>query len=357
MARPHPALLDIGAGRPVGVVADTDALVTSASEHGMSGLLWSRMRVGEVAVDGERALQLAAGDVARREHSEALASALERAVSLLRDRGIASAAFKGVCTERRSYVRPGERPSRDVDLLVAPGDVHRFGEAVDALDPDYALRAGVDRRIALGMQQAATLRFDGVSVDLHADVATLGVPSRANELVWERVTSLSFDGGREVPVLDAEGELYALATHLIKDRFARLINHVDVVRLAGRADLDWSAMRRMAAADGLDGLLPLAVEAVHTTLDVPLPQAFRRPRGRKPLGWSLLHRPGSVLAGTGPPPRRQLLVPLVIPGRRGEVLQWLLRRVLPPAEVSRDLYSGVSANPVARLWRARRPRP
>ena len=42
MAAPHPALIDIAAGRCAGTVGDEDAFVDSALEHRMAGLaLWA----------------------------------------------------------------------------------------------------------------------------------------------------------------------------------------------------------------------------------------------------------------------------------------------------------------------------
>src|SRR5436190_24235643 len=135
MSHPHRALLDIAAGREVSSVGDPDALLRSAGEHGMLGLLWSQVTGGRVSLPQEHTLRLAASDVEIRDRGRSLLTALRRALWLLGERDIGVATFKGIALEHRWYDRSGERPCLDVDLLLDPSDRHRFGDAVDALDP------------------------------------------------------------------------------------------------------------------------------------------------------------------------------------------------------------------------------
>jgi hypothetical protein len=346
------ALVDVAAGRSVSPVVDPDALLASATAHGLTGLLWSRVRDGEVELPREQALTLAAVDVAQREHHAALESALIRATRLLDEQGISSATFKGVRAEHRWYERVGDRPCRDVDLVLCPDDVRRLGAAVDLLDPHYRLRAGLDRRVELGVQQAATVSFDGVTIDLHVEVPKFGVPSRSRDLVWRHAITHRSDEGAEVRVLDAEGQLFAFLTHVVKDRFARMLNYVDVFRIATQKDLDWDAVRAIARADSLEAPLARALGVVAATLEVELETPMRPPLMPSP-SWSILCRENARLTGSQPRPRSLLLMPLVIPGRRREVLRSLVRRAVPTTAVGRDLYPDESANPVKRLWRSR----
>src|SRR3954447_5695088 len=135
MTRPHPALLDLAAGRTISSVGDPDVLVASAAEHGMAGLLWTRVRDGEVEVPRDHALQLAATDVQQRDHNLHLAATIERAVAVLETAGIPSATFRGVYVERRWYERVGERRCHDIDLLLSPDVAGRIAAALEALDP------------------------------------------------------------------------------------------------------------------------------------------------------------------------------------------------------------------------------
>lgn len=355
MTRPTRALLDVAAGRPVSEPIDPDATIAAASAHGMSGLLWTRARGGDLDLPRRHSLQLAAADVVQRDHHRRLLLALERATALLDEHGIASATFKGVLAERRWYTRAGERPCADVDLLLAPGDHGVLAAAVDVLDPSYVNRAGLTRRVELGAQQAATVTFDGVSLDLHVEVPKFGVPSRAQSLLWAHVTTEALDSGAAVRVLDAEGHLFAFMAHVLKDRFARLLGLVDICRVAATPGLDWDAVAAIAAVDHLEAPLARVLGVVRDTLDVDLPSPWPEPR-RGALAWSALCRPSVRLSGETNRPRRLLLVPFVIPGRRGEVVQSLARRALPRRDVARDLYVGRSSNPVTRLRGLRRTR-
>ena len=74
MARPHPALRDLAAGRtPAGIGAVDDGLFASAVDHGMHGLLWSWVRDHEPRYP-ERA-RLAGLDAATRQRHQRLGEA------------------------------------------------------------------------------------------------------------------------------------------------------------------------------------------------------------------------------------------------------------------------------------------
>src|SRR3954469_18464736 len=239
MAGVPPSLLDIAAGRPVSTLGDPDIVLDAAKAHGVSGLVWSRVLDGEVELPRDRAVALATADIEIRERHARLTRALLELTELLDARGIDTATFKGVTAERRWYDRPGERPCADIDLLLAPDCASRLGETVDLLDRRYPRRAGLERRVEMGLQQAATVDFGGVTVDLHVEVPKFGVPSRARSAVWQRVETTQLDDGAEVRVLDAEGHLFAFLANLVKDRFARLLTFSDIRRVAASDGLDW----------------------------------------------------------------------------------------------------------------------
>jgi glycosyltransferase involved in cell wall biosynthesis len=158
--------------------------------------------------------------------------------------------------------------------------------------------------------------------------------------------------GTEVRALDAEAHLFVFLAGLVKDRFARLLTYSDVRRVAATDDLDWDCVERLAALDSLDQPLLRSLHTVAATLGLaslgPWP-ALRAPS----LPWAVLCRRGTRLAGSRPRPRRLLLMPLVIPGRRVEVARSLVRRVRPPREIAQDLYPDGASSPVARLRKDR----
>jgi hypothetical protein len=329
MAKPHPALIDIAAGRPVGFITDPTTLLPSAAEHRMSGLLWSRVRSGEIELPFDDALVLATRDVTVRNRHRQLEETLGEVIDQLDERGIAVAALKGVTAEHRWYDRVGERPCIDVDLLLAPDDRSRIEEVVDALCPSYPGRVGLGHRVDTGRQQGATLNVGDVAVDLHIEVPKLGVPSRATELIWSRTVPYALPAGGTVRVLDPEAQLYSFLTHVIKDRLSTLLGFVDIVRLVQREELDWEVVRTLARVEGLELPLRLTLAAVFTHLGLPIPANGLGTTRRAAPVWRTLCRASVVLDGPpqrGQRPRRLLLMPLVIRGRRVEVVRWLLRR-------------------------------
>ena len=313
----------------------------------MSGLLWSRVLAGDIALPRERALELAVADVETRERHARLQSTIVDVTRLLEARGVPVAVFKGKVAEQRWYERPGERPSADVDLLLDPAAAGRLGEVVDLLDARYPRRAGLDRRVELGLQHAATVRLGGVAIDLHVEVPKFGMPSRSRAALWGCTERFRLDDGSEVRTLDADGHLFVFLTTIIKDRFARLLAYSDIRRVASDPAVEWERVARIAAIDSLDRPIARALDVVMATLGLPVPGPWRRPRPS--LSWSVLCRPSVRLAGSRRRPRRLLLMPLVVPGRRIEAAHSLARRVRPPREVARDLYPG-GAGPVAR-WK------
>jgi len=340
-------LVDIAADRAIAAEFDPALFVRSAAAHGMSGLVWSRVLAGDVTLPREHAVALAVADVATRDRHAQLLRTIVDVTTLLEARGVPVAVFKGLVAEQRWYQRPGERPFADVDLLLAPPAVGRLGEVVDLLDASYPRRAGLDRRVELGLQHAATVGFGGVTIDLHVEVPKFGMPSRSRSELWACTETHRFDDGSTIRALDADGHLVAFLTTIIKDRFARLLAYSDVRRIASDPGIDWERVAHIAAIDSLDRPINRALHAVMATLDLPVPGPWRPPRPS--LSWSVLCRPGARLAGTGPRPRRLLLMPLVVPGRRIDVTRSLARRVRPPREVAGDLYPD-GAGPVAR-WR------
>jgi hypothetical protein len=333
MPFPHPALIEIAAGRAPGHLVSSERILSSAREHRMTGLLWSCVREGGVSVGGPDRKELAQDDLAVRAHTRRLWAVLRDVVDRLNALSFEVATVKGVTAEARWYSRVGERPSSDVDLLVAPKDVRRIADVVEVLDPGYPYRSGLQRRVASGLQPGVTLQVDDTAVDLHADLLKLGAPSRTATMLWERSVLYQAPDGAWIRVLDPEAQLFHFLIHLNKDRFPCLLGFVDVIRVIQREDLDWAAFGELARAEGVQRAIARSLDAVFSTVGMASPSAgLAMPRRSR--SWQVAYRPSVRLQGLqaiSPPRRRHLLLPLaVVPERRAEVLRALLRRVLPP---------------------------
>ena len=333
MSRPHPALVELAAGRPLPEVDNHEALARSALEHRMGGLLWSEVSGTETGPAAWRE-HLAGADLVTRAHHQRLWQTLRQVSDALAGAGIRVATFKGVAAEARWYDRAGERPCADVDLLLDPAQLDRIDEAVAVIDPGHALRGRIGDLVAHGRLQSVELSTTGsVAVDLHADAFKLWLPSR-RDVTWSRTVEVANPEGGCVRALDAEASLLNFLVHLTKDRFRSLLGHADVARVVTRPDLDLEFVAWWALQEGLDVPYRAALTAVAETLGLDAPVA--RPRGARFAVWRVVWRPGIRLRGDEGVLRfrhRQLWVTLLAKGHLAAKVGFMFRKVLPPREL------------------------
>ncbi|MCA9847481.1 MAG: nucleotidyltransferase family protein [Dehalococcoidia bacterium] len=310
MAHPDPLLLALAAGHAVTGERDSRGLVDSAVEHRMTGLLWSAVERGEVVLSPDERQRLSVVDMANRLREQQIERALVEAVRRARGLGIELVTFKGVTAARRWYDRPGERPTSDLDLLVAPHDRARYAEIVRALNPtndllrdltpeellDWAVRdqaMNVRLEADLGAQ---TWSGQPVTIDLHVDLLKYGIPGRQAEEIWAHTHLFELDGGETVRVLDAEVALVHLLLHMNRDRFAYLIAYADVARLLRREPIDWQYVHQFVAREGLDVPVYASLDAVTQSLGITVP-AHPPIGGWRALLWKRLWSPRVRLQG------------------------------------------------------------
>lgn len=362
--RPHPALVELAAGRALPPVHDHDEVARSALEHRMGGLLWSAVRDDATWPPTCRERLAGADLVVRRRHQE-LWSAFAALSRTLGAEGIRVATFKGVAAEHRWYDRLGARPCNDLDLLLDPSQLDRVDEIVALVEPGHALRDRVGTLVQKGLLQSVELRTaTGTSVDLHVDLFKLWLPS-PRDAVWGHTVSLTAPDGTSVRAVDAPMSLVHFLVHLTKDRFRWLLGYADVARVLRDAALDRDAAARIARDAGVDVHYALGLDTVVRTLgiDEPVPAP---PRARGAV-WSTVWRPSIRLRGDEGVIRfrqRQIWVTLLARGRVADKARFLRRKALPPAELAAyrrpgaaSYFQRVTAARVAdavRRWRATR---
>lgn len=331
MARPHPALIDIAAGRAAGSVGDDDAFVESALEHRMAGLaLWASGE-GLVAVGAGARQQLAALKLEAAAHAAQVEAAAATAVTTLRRVGWDAAIFKGIATEKRWYPETGTRPTADVDLFLSPETQRDLNAVVAALAPGHPLAGKAQALTDAGFIQSVDTVVDGVGVDLHVDPIKVGISLPGIERLWERQEKLKI-GSLEVGGLDAEASLLQAAIHLQKDRFARLHGYADIARIAATPELDWDWIQSCAADLGLAVHLNETLRVVAGTLGIELPVA-RRHRSRL---WRAIWSERTRLRGAVGMTRQvrtHYWIPFTIRGRRRDAFRSWWRVLFPPAEM------------------------
>lgn len=363
MTRPHPILIDLAAGRSPRPLdpAEAPALVDAAFEHRMGGLLWSSIGRREVQLPRDEVTRLAARDLAvERHHLQlwAAATELHRRLGAL---GIGVAFAKGVTAEARWYERLAERSCVDIDVFLEPAALSRLGEVIDALHPAHPLRSDGPALVRSGVLQSIDLVFQGIPIDLHADIFKIEIPTRQRDLVWARTALVSGHDGVRVRALDPELSLVHFLLHLNKDRFARLIGFADVARVLSREELDWAFIESFLAREGIRVPVYASLHAVTSALQLPAPPV-PRPGGWRGSTWTRLWpEEGRLLGNRGlaRDQHRQLLLPLLTEGRIGEGMRWLLRRRLFPPRAMVPIWYPDTRGPylmrvaIGRILRAR----
>jgi Uncharacterised nucleotidyltransferase len=360
-AGPHPALIDLAAGRGLPIVTDFMPLLRSAYAHGMSGLLLS-----EVERTDQPWRRLALGVLTARQASvrawhERLWAGLASVSAVLDDVGVDVAIAKGIAAEARWYARIGERPCNDLDLLLSPAHLGQVDDVIAAIEPSHPLCGKVRRLAERGLLQSVDLMHEGVPIDLHFDILKLGIPSRNRQAIWDRTVPFTLPDGRSLRALDAECSYVHFLMHLNKDRFRRLLGFVDVARVYEREDLDHAVVERLVRADGLEASVSASWDVVLDTLDLHARNEFRVAPVRS-LIWHIAWRPSVRLRATESTIRfrhRQWLIAALGRGRTVEAVRCWIRVTLPPADLLAYLHSDyatrwgaepLSTAPRSRLW-------
>jgi len=359
---PHPALIELAAGRPLPTVPSdaVDGLLASAAEHRMTGLLWSRVADGHLDVPKPAMMELARTDLRTRAHHLRLWEIATMVRDRLGDHGIGVAMAKGVAAEARWYDRIGERPAKDVDLLLEPGAEQRLSEVFDALEP--RVRHG-DAALLLttGYLQSIDLDVEDVEVDLHTDIFKIGVPTRQIDVMWRRIRKVAGPHGTAINALDPELSFVHFLLHLNRDRFRFLLGFADIGQIMRREELDWEFIADFVRREGFDAIVYSALDAVVTTLDLAYPP-LPRPRGLRAGAWRRLwpaHLRLQRRTQKAIPYRRQYYIPLLARGRFVEAARCVVRRQLLPPRSIIDLHHGDVPGPyLVRLvlgrWRQQR---
>ncbi len=332
MSRPHPTLLDVAAGRPLGEIAEPEALVVSAAEHRMLGLLHEALSGGEVAFPRNLAAGLAQHRLAIRVSNQVLWRTLARIDTVAAGHGIDLAAFKGVTNEARWYRGEGLRPCADIDVFVAPHHLDRIGELVRLLQPDHPVVGTIQAMIDGGAAQGVDLHLpNGTAIDLHQEPIKLGIPVRQLDEIWSTTGTVAAPDGTEIRVLAPEIALVQALLHLQKDRFSYLLGFVDVARMISGSDIDWDMVDRFVRGEGLalHTYESMRVVASWLDLDVPIPPTGRLARRLWRVAWP----PSSRLqghVGMSRMVRTRYWIPFTMKGRRREALRWWWRIIFPP---------------------------
>lgn len=351
MAQPHPALIEIAASRPILPVDDYAALLRSAIEHRMGGLLWAAVKDGSLEVPEQTEQALAFHQLRIRRHHKELWAVLDELTDRFDEVGVRVATLKGITAEARWYGEMGQRPSQDLDLLVDPIALRDVDKVIELLQPDHWLRSYLGAVISASGLQAIDLRGPhNIAVDLHFDALKLGIPIHQNSVLWSRSEALESPSGKPMRVLDAETSFILHLFHTLKDRFSYLIGLVDILRIVEHEMLDWEFIDGFLEREGLEVPAWLSLLKIYGLLGLEAP-VRRIPSGWRASAWARIWPDEICLNGdTGriQHHRRQMLVPFICRGRLRDTFASTRFVVLPPRPML-DYYHPDTSGPYA--WR------
>lgn len=332
MARPHPSLYDVAADRVRPVTVFPTSAYQSAGEHRVNGLVIGLIGKGVLEVDPVLRRESVAAGLVIKARNLKLWDEAEAVTSTLGDAGIETAVFKGIATEARYYPGPATRPAADLDLVVAPDALSRFGEAIRLLQPDHRLLDDVDDLVERDLIQSVDVRLpSGVWVDLHVDAVKTGISLRSREAMWERTEYTTGPDGRSIRVLHSSDAMVQAVIHQLKDRFSLLRGHADVARILGSGTVDWDVVADLLETDRLASLFWPALSIILDELNLPALVAPTPSIGTASV--NRLWPPPTRLQGhTGieHKVRAKHAIPFLIKGRKGAAVRHFWRVLFPP---------------------------
>lgn len=335
MTRPPEPLLDLVAGRRLSATVGVDTVAT-AVEHKVAGILKTAVDSGVSAQPDAEAL-LEQADISSWARNRLLRESVSKIAMIAAGLGIDVALLKGAAIEARWYSRVGERPSWDIDLLIAPWHLDRTAELVAALQPTHSILPYL--KDGLRYLQSVDLSFSGLPVDLHLDPLKFEIAnSRSPGEFWDRSESLDLGTGASVRVLGKEATLLLAGLHINKDRFRHLLGYSDLIRIRRSEDIDEVHLGRLLAGEGLTAAFRATMSAALSDLGL---SELSPGGGAAQWVWNRAWPPSVRLQGTAGGIRfrhRQFILPFLDRRRWPDAAMGWLRRFFPPDWLLRRTY-------------------
>ncbi|MEQ6902461.1 nucleotidyltransferase family protein [Nocardioides sp. YIM 152588] len=188
--------------------------------------------------------------------------------------------FKGPVLSETLHPVPGTRSYRDLDVLVAAGDLRRSCERL--LDAGFRVVASRDDLLNGEVTgEIEMINEHGVLVDLHWSLVLSASLRRRYPIPTAELIGRSVPvrlGQSEVRTFDATDTLLHLCHHAARSGAARLIHLVDVDQAARRV-IDWDTVTQRAGSWGTAPEVALVLGRCRRTLDTPAPVGLRHALG------------------------------------------------------------------------------
>jgi hypothetical protein len=274
-----------------------------------------------------------------------LTNALEEALLALEGAGIPVVVLKGPYVASRFYPEPALRPYSDVDIMVRPEHQAAVGEVCAKLgyvvEEDHGGEDAAHPGTSESQFETLYIHRDSrLKLDVHYDHLQLGLRPRDLDGFWRRCRAWPFL--RAHPLVPSDGDLFiALAVHLHRHGFNRLLWLKDLDLMIRGADLDWAWLRATAKAEGVSASFKYCLVLAQRLLATPLPsEAARWAASGSGLPFRLLWQDEDIVAANRRSNRwrravqyvpedglRGILPSLAFMGRRFDKIRALRRRV------------------------------
>lgn len=202
--------------------------------------------------------------------------ALAKCVAALDAEGIRVVVLKGTPLAERYYGAAAARPSNDIDLLVAEGDLDRALEALGTVGYRLVSSDATEVEHFLSAHHHLVLGHDAYPiVELHfAGNVAFGARLAAEPLL-ERSIPWTSAAGTTMRVLAPEDEFIFLAMHAASHRFSRLVWLLDLSLFSRVHALRATDVVARARDAGLGNLVAAAIVACRETTGLAWPDSER----------------------------------------------------------------------------------
>lgn len=355
MARPHPSLIDVAAGRVKPGTTFSAEAYNSAAEHRVSGLVHHGIVTGDLVVTDLLRKASAEARLAMRARNLRLWDEYEAVRDVLAGIGVEIAVFKGIATDLLYYPAQATRPAADLDIVLDPAALPRFAEILAALDPDHDLIDSIDDLVRRHLLQSVDVRLaSGVWLDVHVDAMKTGIELRSRDAMWARTIERETPDGRRLRTLAPADALVQAVVHQLKDRFSLLRGYADVAHIVASETVDWDVVAATLRTEGLASLfwpgLSIVLDELHVhSIVAPTPSigtvSVDRiwPRDSRLRGHEGMNRKV----------RAKHAIPFLMRGRRREAIRHYLRVLFPPRQLLAHQHPGYRGPYLWRLLRMR----
>jgi hypothetical protein len=334
--------------RSLPAIGDYVGLLGAARRHGLVPLANRLVQAGSHSAEVKRAFRAQAFLYAVR--SAQMESQLGRVLAALNTASVPVIVLKGAALGRTLYPSSTLRPYGDLDVLVHEEDWVAVHEALVSLGYGaiQALQAPPPKvwgRKAYYHTQYQHPDPDlGIKVEVHYDAWWYSLRPRLGEQYWRRAVDLVV-GGAQAKMLSAEDQIIQLSAHLHHHGYNRLIWFTDLALLLHDRRIDWDYVVRASREEGIGVFVYYSLHYVERLLGVGPPKGVLD-NLRPGLIPAWLHDrlwPPAVVLTVGVedrvlcdfhevPSGQELLLNLLLTGRRLEKLVYLARLLTPSSD-------------------------